>query len=110
MRSWAMLALLVIGACAAPPAKAPPPAPAPAPVIAPPPPAPVAQAAPKDACGAVDLQYLVGRSRTEIPVPVEPSRRRVSCTTCPITQDYVPYRQTILYDAETGLVTSVKCG
>ncbi|MFI4977002.1 MAG: hypothetical protein ACHP84_20920, partial [Caulobacterales bacterium] len=63
-----------------------------------------------DSCGAAQLQSLVGKPRTEIPIPLEPSLRRVACTTCPITQDYSPSRQTILFDAETGLVTSVKCG
>ena len=57
-----------------------------------------------------DLSYLVGRSRTEIPVPVDPSHRRVSCTTCPVTMDYMPDRTDILFDARTGLITEVKCG
>ena len=63
-----------------------------------------------DTCGARPLQYLVGRPRTEIPVPLRPSLRRVLCLTCPMTQDYAPMRQTILYDSETGLVREVKCG
>ena len=33
-------------------------------------------------CDASALAYLVGHPRTEIPVPVDPSRRRVSCTGC----------------------------
>ncbi len=62
-----------------------------------------------DQCGARDLQYLVGRPTTEIPIPVEPGRRRVICTTCPITPEYFSFRQTILFDAATGRVTSVTC-
>ena len=107
------VAALAVG-CTSP--KPPPPTPpAPAPFIAPPPAAaPPAQAAPPprpaDSCGAVDLQYLIGKPRTEIPIPLYPNRRRVVCSTCPMTQDYVSTRQTIIYDAGSGLVSSVKCG
>lgn len=65
---------------------------------------------PPDQCGAWELQGLVGKHRTAIPVPVQPSRRRVICTTCPRTMDYNPQRQTIEYDPATSLVTSVTCG
>ena len=61
-------------------------------------------------CEAASLAYLVGKPRTEIPVPVDPTSRRVSCTTCPVTQDYRPERTDILFDAQTGLITEVKCG
>lgn len=61
-------------------------------------------------CEAPALAYLVGRPRTEIPVPVNPSRRRVSCANCPVTQDYRPDRTDILFDEATGLITAVKCG
>jgi hypothetical protein len=102
--------VLILAACATEP-PAPPPPPPPPPVVQapvtppPPPPKPVT-----DSCGAVDLQYLVGRPRTEIPIPVDPTRRRVVCSTCPVTQDYSPARQTILFDTQSGLVTAVKCG
>jgi hypothetical protein len=61
-------------------------------------------------CDAPSLAYLVGRPRMEIPVPVDPSHRRVACTTCLAPQDYQPDRTDILFDAKTGLVTAVKCG
>lgn len=61
-------------------------------------------------CEAPSLAYLVGRPKTDIPVPVDPSRRRVSCATCPVTQDYRPDRTNIIFDQTTGLVTAVKCG
>jgi len=61
-------------------------------------------------CDAADLAYLIGRSRNEIPVPVDPSRRRVACTSCPVTEDYRPERTNIRYDARTGIVKSVTCG
>jgi len=64
----------------------------------------------KDGCGADLLADLVGKPRTAIPVPVDPSKRRVVCTNCPRTMDLRPDRQTIEYNPDTGIVTSVTCG
>ncbi|MEQ7155349.1 hypothetical protein [Brevundimonas aurifodinae] len=64
----------------------------------------------QDLCKARDLQYLVGRHRNEIPVPVEVVNRRVVCTTCPVTMDFSPYRLNIFYNAETEIVEQVRCG
>jgi hypothetical protein len=91
-----------------PPPSATPPS-ATSPSTPPPVPPPAAPRDPK-ACEAPYLAYLVGRPRTEIPVPVDPSRRRVACTTCPAAQDYRPDRTSILFDAATGLITAVTCG
>jgi hypothetical protein len=123
LRSWAALALVLVAGCTAPPStlEAPAPSPPPPTLPAPPPvavsppalsaaPPPVRPAPIHDACGAWELQSLIGRPRTEIPVPVDPSRRQVLCSTCPVSPDYVPYRQTIIYDAESGLVKDVRCG
>ncbi|WP_231378940.1 MULTISPECIES: hypothetical protein [Brevundimonas] len=63
-----------------------------------------------DLCRAAELQSLVGQPRTEIPVPVDVINRRVACTTCPITEDYSPYRLNIFFDQETGIVEEVRCG
>ncbi len=63
-----------------------------------------------DICRAGELQWLVGRPRTDIPVPVDVVNRRVTCTTCPVTEDYSPYRLNIFYDQQTGRVTEVRCG
>lgn len=71
---------------------------------APPPPPSV------DQCGAVALQYLIGQPRTEIPVPVDVTSRRVTCTECPLTEDYSPSRLNILYNRDTGLIERVYCG
>lgn len=114
MRAWAVLSgMILLSACAGPQNDAPPPMPRGPPPpqsnMSRPPPPPRNQE-PPDSCGARPLQYLVGRPRTEIPIPLEPGRRRVVCSTCPITQDYSAYRQTIIYDAQTGLVKEVKCG
>ena len=117
-----MAVALVLAGCssdgASPPPRStatPPPAPSrPGPPrisIAPPPISiPPAPLAPPDTCGAWELRGLVGKSRTEIPVPVQPSRRRVVCTTCPRTMDYNPARMTIEYDAATNRVVKVACG
>lgn len=75
-----------------------------------PPPVSTAPAPDTDQCGASELAYLIGKPRSEIPVPVDPSRRRVYCTTCMVTQDYDPARLNIVIDSQTGLVKDVKCG
>jgi hypothetical protein len=107
-------ALAIVGACAAPAPKPPlgPVAEAPpsVPEATRPPPSPTAPPAPRDACGALPLQYLVGKPRSDIPVPVNPSLRRVVCASCAVTQDYIASRQTITYDEKTSLVLSVRCG
>lgn len=63
-----------------------------------------------DLCRAAEMQWLVGKPRTDIPVPVEVVNRRVACTTCPITEDYSAYRLNIFFNQETGLVEQVRCG
>lgn len=97
----------------APTAQALAPAPAPPPVVAqtPIPPSPqLGSGPPPDECGAWQLQGLVGKPRTDIPVPADLSHRRVYCTACVVTQDYDPSRLNIVFDAQTGLVTQVRCG
>jgi len=94
--------------------------PKPAPETSPPPAngmevsqAPAAPTPPRvqnDTCGANALAYLIGKSRTELPIPTDLSRRRVVCTTCVVTQDYRPDRLTILYDQQTGIVKELRCG
>lgn len=90
------------------------PEPAPAPIT--PKPAPPIAEKPKpkpmndDLCEAKSLQYLVGKHRRDIPVPVHPEKRRVYCTTCMVTMDYNPERQNIVFDAATGIIKSVGCG
>ena len=79
------------------------------PAVSTPPPA-VSPRPTEGTCDAARLIWLIGRSRNEIPVPVDPARRRVACTRCPVTEEYRPDRTDIRYDAVTGLVTSVKCG
>lgn len=108
MKQLTFLMILGLSACAAAPPATPaattPPPVSIAPTIPLPPPPP------PDSCGARDLQWLVGQPKSRIPVPTDPSRRRVACTTCPVTLDYSPARLNIFFDAETGIVKEVKCG
>jgi len=99
-----LLAILGLSACAAAPATPSAPPISGAPTIPLPPPESA------DSCGAAAMQWLVGRPRSEIPPAADPSRRRVACTTCPVTLDYRASRLNIFFDAETGIVKEVKCG
>ena len=63
-----------------------------------------------DTCHAAALQYLVGKNKAEAPAPVDPSRRRVYCSTCVVTMDYRPDRLDIEFDKDSGTITAVKCG
>lgn len=104
-RTSAILGLLALASCGGSAVEAPPPAPMP-----PPPPRVAEPSPPPDTCGARAMQHLVGRPRTEIPVPVRPDRQRVACTTCPVTQDYSPERLNFFFDADTGIIREVRCG
>jgi hypothetical protein len=102
-------ALLLASCSSGPPA----PAPMPPPATPTAPPAialPQAPEAEKDQCGLKDAQAFVGKNRTDLPAPVDPSRWRVACTTCPVTMDYRPDRLNILFNPDTGVVQQVKCG
>jgi hypothetical protein len=87
-----------------------------APVLAPEPatpkqsPIPKPQASARDQCGAAELQRLVGRPRTEVPVPLDPNRQRVACTTCPVTEDFDPSRLNFFFDADSGRIKQIRCG
>lgn len=63
-----------------------------------------------DMCRAGELQWLVGQLKTRIPVPVDVVNRRVTCTTCPVTLDYSPYRLNIFFNERTDIVEQVRCG
>ncbi len=77
------------------------------------PPRTAAQSAPPakgDTCNAGALQYLVGKNKAEAPAPVDPSHRRVYCSTCVVSTDYRPDRLDIEFDKDSGTITAVKCG
>lgn len=103
------LLALVAASCAPAPLISPRP-PQPSPAGPAPAPAPPAATPARDSCGAAALQALIGRPRTEIPVPLYPDRERVACTTCPITQDYRPDRLDIFFDEATGIIRQIRCG
>ena len=63
-----------------------------------------------DTCGAGGLTYLVGKPRTEAPAPVDPSKRRVYCSTCAVPMDYRKDRLNVVFNKATDLITAVKCG
>ena len=56
------------------------------------------------------MQWLVGKPKTDIPVPVDVVNRRVTCTTCPVTMDYNPSRLNVFYEESSGIIREVKCG
>jgi len=59
---------------------------------------------------AGEMQWLVGKPKTDIPVPVDVVNRRVTCTTCPVTEDFSPHRLNIFFNDQTGIVEQVRCG
>lgn len=63
-----------------------------------------------DMCRAGELQWLVGKPKIEIPVPVDVVNRRVTCTTCPVTEDFAPQRLNIFFNEQTEIVEQVRCG
>ena len=103
--------LLVLAACSTSP---PPTIPHPPVVTGPPPPrepgVPSNPQPTSDTCGARQMQSLIGRPRSEIPVPVNPARQRVACTTCPVTMDFSAERLNFFFDATTGRIKEVRCG
>jgi hypothetical protein len=108
MRTAPLLAaalVLVLSACASEPPSRPPP-----PRSEPPSESPTPLPQARDQCGAAEWRHLIGRPRSEVPVPVMPALQRVACTTCPVTLDFNPRRLNFFYEAETGLIKEVKCG
>ncbi len=105
-RALVLVGLLALAACSTDSEPAPPPAPPP-PVSTAPPPAP--EPAP-DSCGASRYQNLIGKPRSEIPIPTDPAKQRVACMTCPVTMDFNPDRLNFFFDAGTGIIKKVSCG
>ena len=111
MRALAALgAALALAACSSSPTEVTPPQHS-YPAIGPTqPPAPGVSLPSGDQCGAGELQGLVGKLRTEIPVPIDPARQRVACTICPVTLDFSPQRLNFFFDAATGVIKEIRCG
>ena len=107
-RAIVLAGLLALAGCSTAQEASSPPPPPTAPRPAPPPTAEPAPAG--DACNAKAHQHLVGRPRSEVPVPVTPNLQRVACTTCPVTMDHSPNRLNFFFDAATGIIKEVRCG
>jgi hypothetical protein len=75
----------------------------------PPPPGSLSPRRRADTCGAGALAYLVGKPRSQIPVGVDLTRRRVVCAGCALSGPPDPKRATILFDPQSGDVTEVIC-
>jgi len=102
--------LALAGCAAATPDPGPTPTQVPPVAETPPEPLPVVAPQPADACGAEAVRHLIGRPRSEIPVPVRPNLQRVACTTCPVTLDFNPNRLNFFFDADTGIIKEIRCG
>ncbi len=77
------------------------------------PPPPMADAPrrpPVDACGAASMQYLVGRSVSDIPQSYGRRAQRVISNGSIISDLFDPQRLTIFYDDHDGRITRVRCG
>ncbi len=70
----------------------------------------VASPATPDTCGAAHLAWMIGRPRTEIPVPVDLSNRWVRSSAAPTPPGVRPERLNIVYDPVTQRVQAVACG
>jgi hypothetical protein len=102
---------LILAACSSSPMEVTPPAePREPPSAQAPTPPPASAPTSRDQCGAADLQGLVGKSRTQIPIPIDPAKQRVACTTCPVTMDFSPERLNFFFDAATGVIKEIRCG
>ena len=63
-----------------------------------------------DQCKAAQYQSYIGRNRSELPRQPDGQTWRVTCTTCPVTQDFSAYRLNIFYNEQTGIIEQVRCG
>jgi hypothetical protein len=99
---------LMLAACSSAPSEAPEPS-GPAPVAAGPS-EPAPGTTDGDRCGAAQAQAFVGKPRSEVPIPIDPAKQRVACTTCPVTMDFSPERLNFFFDAATGVIKEVRCG
>jgi len=63
----------------------------------------------EDACGASQFQSLVGLPNDQIPTTL-PSPARVVADDQAVTMDYNPDRLNIVWNHETRMVESVRCG
>lgn len=74
-------------------------------------PEPTPPAAPGEkVCRAENYQRYIGRNRSELPPTPADENWRLACSTCAVTMDYRADRLTIVYDTQTNLIQSARCG
>lgn len=61
-------------------------------------------------CKADQYQRYIGRHRSELPPKPAGEVWRVTCTTCPVTEDYSPTRLNIFFNERTEIVEQIRCG
>ena len=61
-------------------------------------------------CRADRYQQYIGRNRSELPPKPANETWRVTCTTCPVTEDYSPHRLNIFFNEQTDIIEQVRCG
>lgn len=61
-------------------------------------------------CRAENYQRYIGRNRSELPRTPADENWRLACSTCAVTMDYRADRLTIVYNTQTNLIESARCG
>lgn len=72
--------------------------------------APIPPASGEKVCRAENYQRYIGRNRSELPRTPSDENWRLACSTCAVTMDYRQDRLTIVYDTQTNLIQSARCG
>ncbi|MGQ3040898.1 MAG: hemolysin [Brevundimonas sp.] len=61
-------------------------------------------------CRAENYQRFIGKPRAELPTMPADESWRVLCSTCAATMDYREDRLTIVFDTNSQLIQSARCG
>lgn len=61
-------------------------------------------------CRAENYQRYIGRNQSELPATPADENWRLACSTCAVTMDYREDRLTIVYNTQTNLIQSARCG
>jgi hypothetical protein len=65
---------------------------------------------PADECGAAQYQALIGKKKADIPPTPPGTTWCVACTSCPVTMDLLANRLNIFINEKTEVIEQVKCG